>query len=1556
MVSIKSIISKQIFGSSGKLSDKITSKAASAVDTTSAVEVFPVDVSVVMPVYNCEDFIEQAVRSIADHTDCRFEIIAVNDESPDGALDILRRLEAEIPQLKVFDQTNIGGAPTLNRGISYACGKYVAFLDSDDWIPPHALDILFERAEYSQAEVTGGAIERYLEGTYYPVYDTSYIRASQVIDVKDDFNPSLLQDAFYTGKLFLRSHLIKNNIWFPPDLLYADRPFVTKAFLTAKKIALTPNITGYWRKRLDGASITDGSSNPINILDKAIGYTPLLKHKYEHNDARFKEIIFLEGVKRIFWNYPDAFQASYAPVFARAICILLSAYPDYKKASSLSIKQQRILEQAVSYRPEHMHSFLLSLEDVIAQFNGEPVVVLAKALRELPHVGRKLAQPEPVPVLRDFAAQEEDLFVFESFFGKSYGGNPRYVFEELVRSGRKFRAVWVHSPSRKPFKFKQFKNPSVTIIQVARGSAEYKSYLNRAKYWINNIRFSDDIQKPEGTIYLQTWHGTPLKRLGLDIEVEGTEADARESFLNEARNWDYLLAQNTYSSDIFKRSFNISCPVLDEGYPANDFLVDPVRRGKVAAYVRKTYDVPAGKKIITYAPTWRESNRIGLKWSFKNRIQMDFFRLKERFSDEYVVLTRLHHLMANTLQLEGLDGFTRDASKEPDANRLMAATDVLITDFSSIFFDYACSGKPMIFHMYDIENYKNNLRGLYLDPYTDLPGPVTTTENELIAALENIGNWQEEYGARFEKFRERFLSSDDGGAAKRVVDRVFSVEQHKADFAHKMQFQFEKPKARIFDKKPANVSFDKDITLLIPLVADRKDIAKDLGLVLEEIGDLVQILLVKPVSTKLSKKTMDWIETSACDLYCNTNDHADVPLLTEAMSDVRGEYVLVHSLDDEINCSALKLLHERAKVATADVAVSRLLNKDGAPHSATSYITRATTIVTASKHNDSVFRDTSCAGKLFRTEFLTSTNLQPISQEDNNERNFVIKAFAHAKCITVSPTTVVKLVKKDSQPSKIARLNQLRQQTHTVSGILLDNRVASRSVILALASQLAQTLLEEIKLTDKPSDIKRLGTIARVFLFSYPDYETLDGLAAEDVALLNFIRHHRLESLEGFLQYQKDLQNSPVSDNEEEVYPYQIAMGAHNDTSDLQAYRISDNAQNAVVKQIADNHFEHDEALEVIQRFDRHFDTDTFMFMPQSQYIAQSELMATFQGLCDKLAPFTAILVKPENMRDFEPPKHNGSSIVVERGTTAYYFWLSRSKYLFTDMLVADVLKGWDTDADGKSRIVVQTACQAMSKDYVRVGKSALTTEAVKEESTLWTYVIADNEADEKLLKRQLAKSCEVILSRHHLPILLADKIVRRAASTEFMNKARIKSHQRMVGMVLRPQKLQTDIQPPLIDFYYLADKLQYNFVFAVHDQGQNDWAPLLNELRRFLTPDGAHNGLQTLMSGADILVTNVTNLVASFQALGRPVITLTEDFPVVFASSAQKKSYRKAGLVWDEVELAHALRTLDMLPAETSNETGTVAKIEIDKINELLVQALFSDRPRLQNRLQSND
>lgn len=1554
MASIKSIISKKAARSSKKATAETTATLSPAVQAPSTAEVFAVDVSVVMPVYNCEDYIEQAIRSIAEHTDCRFEIIAVNDQSPDGALEILRELEKEFPQLKVFDQTNIGGAPTLNRGISYACGKYIGFLDSDDWMEPHALDILLDRAESSSAEVAVGVIKKHLEGEIFEVYDMAYIKAAEVINTQSGFNPAILIDSFYTGKLFLRQHLTDNNIWFPPSLLYADRPFVTKAFLTSTKIALTPNTTGYWRKSIDGQSITDGFSNPRNLLDKMLGFASLFKSTYGRNDAAIKEQLFAEASKRLFWNYTDALQPGYAPDFARALCMLLAAYPQYKTDSSLSLslKRQRIFEQAVSYRPEHMHPFLLDLEDAITRCEGKPVGVLAKALRAVPHIGRKSDQLQDAPTLENFAGQEEDLFVFESFFGKSYGGNPRYVFEELVRSGRKFRAVWVYSPTRKPFNFKQFAKKDITIVQVARGSAAYKDYLSRAKYWVNNIRFSDDVQKPESTIYLQTWHGTPLKRLGLDIKVEGAEADARASFLKEAGNWDYLLAQNQYSCDIFKRAFDLSCPVLVEGYPANDFLVDPKRRKKVANYVRKTYDVPADKKVITYAPTWRETNRVGTKWTFKNRIQLDFFRLKERFSDDYVVLTRLHHLMANTLRLDGLGNFTRDASKEPDANRLMAATDVLITDFSSIFFDYACSGKPMIFHMYDIENYKNNLRGLYLDPYTDLPGPITTNESELITALENIDNWQDEYGDRFDSFRERFLNWDDGGAAKRVVSRVFSTDNHKVDLPAKTQSRFEKPKTRIFDQIPSNVDFDMDLTLLVPLVTDRKDIAKDLGPLQEALGDQVQILLVTQASTVLSKKTTNWIAKSGCDLYTTSSDSSDMPLFTQAMSDVRGEHVLVHSLDDDIDCNALTLLQERARLSMADVAVSRLLDKSGVPHPATSYALRATNIVTASRHNNNdVFADTHGAGKLFRKDFLATIGLQPISQGESNERYFVTKALAHAKCVTISPSAVVRLAKKDTRATKATRLKQLRQQTHTISSILLNDQITSQSVSLALASQLVQGLLVELRAADKTPDIERLGTIARVFLFSYPDYAALDNLQDDDIALLDVIRHQKLCQLEGVLQDQKNPQPPADPPQGDAVKSYQIAFDATYGTLDLQtqlpdgtlAFDTNEGDQSPAVE---------DKTLDGIKRFDRSFDPDVFLFMPQSRYVAQSELMGLFNGLRDQLAPFTAVFVKPDHMDDFQPEGHAGSCVVVERRSMAYYFWLSRSKYLFTDGLIGETLKGWETDADGVNRVVVQIGCRPLSKGTFRVGKSAVTAEALADEAQFWTYVVSDSDAHIP----HLPKTCQTISSGQYLHALLADKSALNAAATKFTNQIAIKSHQRVVGMALQPHLSDADVQTPLIDAYYLADKLQYNFVFAVHDQAQRDWRPLANELRRFLTPDGEHIGLHSLMAGADILVTNADDLADTFRSLGRPVISLTDDFPTTFASSAQKKAYQKAGLVWDEIELAQALRTLDVAPQMTSSDTNVVAKEQIDTINEQLVQALFGNRPRSQNRLKNND
>ena len=393
--------------------------------------------------------------------------------------------------------------------------------------------------------------------------------------------------------------------------------------------------------------------------------------------------------------------------------------------------------------------------------------------RELPLVVKNLPNLTTAKIFNQFSKNKlkhisfnEDhdpqLIVFESNFGKVYGQNPRYIYEELLRQNRSFRAVWVHQDKDKILDI-----PG-RAIQVRRGSEEYFNYLGRAGYWVNNIRFSMTY-KPEKTVYLQTWHGTPLKRLGLDINVSGPEVEARENFLKESANWDFLLAQNTYSAEIFKRAFAVKGEIITKGYPADDvFLQDNQEQ---TARIKDKLNI-SDKKVILYAPTWRDDARKGDSWNFSFSLALDLKEMKERLSGDYVLLLRLHHLISDKIDLSGLDGFVVDVSKYSDTSELLLISDLLITDYSSIFFDYATLKRPILFYMYDLDEYASELRGFYLDIEKDLPGNIIRSFEELVAAVENI-DFDVCNNYDFIKFYDKYCSEQKQNSAELIVNKVF---------------------------------------------------------------------------------------------------------------------------------------------------------------------------------------------------------------------------------------------------------------------------------------------------------------------------------------------------------------------------------------------------------------------------------------------------------------------------------------------------------------------------------------------------------------------------------------------------------------------------------------------------------------------------------------------------------------------------------------------------------------------------------------------------------------
>ncbi|MGZ9772945.1 CDP-glycerol glycerophosphotransferase family protein [Bacillus toyonensis] len=362
------------------------------------------------------------------------------------------------------------------------------------------------------------------------------------------------------------------------------------------------------------------------------------------------------------------------------------------------------------------------------------------------------------------------LVIFESFSGKQYSCNPRAIYEYMKRQNLDFQMIW--SVNKKYKEYFQEAN----IPYVKRFSVRWFILMGRAEYWVTNSRLPLWISKPKHTTYLQTWHGTPLKKLALDmkeVHMPGTTTEKyKKNFIEEVEKWDYLLSPNAYSTDIFEGAFRFQKNVVETGYPRNDFL-HVSNSLKKNEELRKKYNLPLNKKIILYAPTWRD-DQFYRKGCYKLDLKLDLSLLQEKLGSSYIILLRMHYLVAEQFDLSPYKGFVHDFSGHIDINELYVLSDLLITDYSSVFFDYANLKRPMIFYTYDIESYRDMLRGFYFDLEKEAPGPVTLTTEGVIAEIIRCANLEsEELERKYNTFYQKYCYLEDGLASQRVVEKVF---------------------------------------------------------------------------------------------------------------------------------------------------------------------------------------------------------------------------------------------------------------------------------------------------------------------------------------------------------------------------------------------------------------------------------------------------------------------------------------------------------------------------------------------------------------------------------------------------------------------------------------------------------------------------------------------------------------------------------------------------------------------------------------------------------------
>lgn len=662
---------------------------------------------------------------------------------------------------KIADVYPFGVAYCRNIGLEKATGDYVYFIDCDDYLLDDALARLVKVAEEKKALlVTGNKVCTFFK----PVnYDPDKAIHESFIGGIHELTDELIEERFYERYsvqhlLIRRDFLMEKGIVCDTDTrFYSDIRFCIQVLKAAKgKMWIDGSSYYAWRRRNDQVHLPAlcqkkrGPRSP-ELLDTYGKVMSLL----DEEDVELRFVMDRFVVNYFYTKYPDRVRHDLAPEFSK----IMQGMPDWTKIMKEYTGTER---KALNIARKGKFRMCLPFFKLFRWQKKKSGLFGSRIqwYRQLEkHIFKKM------PLRRNW------VFI-ESFFGKSYSDSPKYLYEYLQKTrGDKYRYIWVLN-KKSPTLAKSGKHTRVKM-----NSLRYVYYASRCGYRIFNVRQPAWNTKRRGVVFLETWHGTPLKKLAFDMDdITSASQNHKTLFYKHGREWNYLISANRFSTDVFERAFVFDRDkILEYGYPRNDILYAE-NRDEIAQEVREELGIPEGKRVILYAPTWRD-NQFYDRGKYKFTLALDLKRLQEEFGEDSVILLRTHYYIADILNLTEYEGFVYNGSQYEDVSRLYLVSDICITDYSSVFFDYANLKRPILFYAYDFDEYADEIRGMYMDMEKELPGPILRTNDAVVEALQNMDAITEAYKTRYEEFYERFCSVDDGHASERVIEKVFGERE-----------------------------------------------------------------------------------------------------------------------------------------------------------------------------------------------------------------------------------------------------------------------------------------------------------------------------------------------------------------------------------------------------------------------------------------------------------------------------------------------------------------------------------------------------------------------------------------------------------------------------------------------------------------------------------------------------------------------------------------------------------------------------------------------------------
>ncbi|WP_371750519.1 bifunctional glycosyltransferase family 2 protein/CDP-glycerol:glycerophosphate glycerophosphotransferase [Streptomyces sp. NBC_01283] len=711
--------------------------------------------SIIVPVYKVQGYLRTCLDSVLAQSFADFEVIAVDDCSPDHCGAIIDEYAARDARVRtVHLPTNVGLGRARNVGVRNATGDYLLFLDSDDSYTPGALAAIDERLAVTEDPdvLVFDHVLTYWWGRAGRSMTANMLAAAGT-DTFDILTSPQYLDLFLAAwnKAYRREFFIGHGFAYKPGL-YEDAPITYQVLVSARHIGCLDRVCVEYRQRRRGAIARTPGRKHFDIFAQ---YSSLFTFLDEHPELDAARPLLFERAINHFLTTLTATERVLPSDRADFYRMIVRFYRRYKPAGlAPPTDRYRLRWRLTATSPYAVFRAWALADSVRSAAARKRRELRSSATRRTKRTLTRIERRRPL---------DPHLAVYSAFSHRGVLGDPAAIQQAARTLAPHVRPVWVVRPEA-------VDQVPEGVDFVLPGTLRYHRVVSRATYFFNNVNWAAGLVKREGQIHVHTHLGTPLKHMGVDL----LSRPAAMYHLNVAAQlrrsdrWDYSLVSSRHAQWAWDRAYPCRFTSLATGAPRNDVLVrgDALR----AAAVRKHLRIPEGNTVVLYAPTPRDHST----W-YKPRV--DFERLVRELGSGVTLLVRLHrqdaHAAVRSLQLRDLEqhGLLRDVTDERCVEDLMLASDALVTDYSSLMFDYVHLDRPIVVHTDDWPAYQA-ARGTYFDLLATPPGHVTIRTGQL-AHLFTSGAWRDERSATLRSdFRARFCEYDDGDAAARVVSLV----------------------------------------------------------------------------------------------------------------------------------------------------------------------------------------------------------------------------------------------------------------------------------------------------------------------------------------------------------------------------------------------------------------------------------------------------------------------------------------------------------------------------------------------------------------------------------------------------------------------------------------------------------------------------------------------------------------------------------------------------------------------------------------------------------------